>query len=291
MASFDFLSLPTELKRRTAYFLATGDVIHLAETCRLLRNSLVLRRLQPARSLSPPPPPNPQTDDTMTLRRVVSRIPVWNRRVHSVTLTVRYQQESSTHRAVCLFLSAYPASRTQTIPLISEDGNEGGLGRIVGSAQSPWGRGTPPEIWHVRWSAQEGEIYHLWYASSSVRVLRMELETRILDDSDSVVSRQYSKLSTLGVLCETATEVVDRPQPTLFYPNLLLHVAQSLRLQSNTFQSASSSSLVQFWQQQAGLSLNPRDLEALEEILQADLEERQWRMVEQAEAAFENETR
>uniref|UniRef100_A0A7S3L6F7 F-box domain-containing protein n=1 Tax=Amphora coffeiformis TaxID=265554 RepID=A0A7S3L6F7_9STRA len=290
MTSFDFLSLPTELKRRTAYFLATHDVIHLSQTCRLLQNSLVLRRLQPPRSLSIPPPPNPQmAHDTMALRRVVARIPVWNRRVHSLTLTVRYQQESSTHRTICLYVSAYPATRTQTIPLVSQGHDDGGLGRIVGSAQSPWGRGTPPEIWRVRWSAQEGEVYYLWYASSSVRVLQLELETRILDDPDTVVSRQYTKLAGLGVLCEPA-EPVARPQPTLFYPNLLLHVAQSLRLQSATLQSPSSS-LVQFWQQQAGLSLDTRDLAALEEILLADLEERQWRIVEQAEAEFADETR
>jgi hypothetical protein len=53
-------------------------------------------------------------------------------------------------------------------------------------------------------------------------------------------------------------------------------------------QQAPPPNLIQFWQQQ-GLQLHPRALAAVEEIMQADLEERQWRMVEHAEAAVVEE--
>ena len=118
---FDFLSLPTELKRRTAHFLATHDVIHLSQTCRLVQHSLVLRKLQPSRRLAIPPPPLPHQDDTLTLRRVVARIPVWNRRVHSLTLSISYQQENATQRATCLYVSAYPARTTVPLLLTGDD--------------------------------------------------------------------------------------------------------------------------------------------------------------------------
>lgn len=112
----------------------------------------------------------------------------------------------------------------------------------------------------------------------------MQLSTWILDDPDSLVSHQYNKLAALGVLVGAHSS--NTSEQTLFYPQLLSIVAQSLRVSDNPL---SLSPLIKFWQQQ-GLLLHPRALAAMEEILQADLEERQWRMVEHAEAAVVDES-
>ena len=365
---FDFLSLPIELKRRTAYFLATRDVLHLGQTCRLVHHALVLRRLIPSRTLTVPSTTNTlfrrhehnhnnnnnEQDEIqqlqqeqsqispLTLRRVVSRIPVWNRRVHSLTLTVQYQAINVTRRATCLYLSAYnnnssssatdgndngthhpnhpdnnDGRRRRRVPLVLSGEDDRGLGRIVGCQNYIglfWGGATmgPLETWSVNWSPQEeGEVYYLWYAASSIRILHLTLETRLLDDWDRIISRQYTQLARLGVLVVTAAAAAADgtdsgspmmmmstagattatpsssttldSSPTLFYPQLLLHVARTLRQCPAAM--GQQAPLVQFWQQQAGLSLHPRALAAIEEILQADLEERTWRMVEHAEAA------
>ena len=122
--------------------------------------------------------------------------------------------------------------------------------------------------------------------------LGKQLETRILDDADSVVSKQYTKLAHLGVLCGCCDNNHSArgqcPGGSNATDNLLCFIHNySCTWHSlyDFFQTTSAPSLVQFWQQQAGLGLQARDLAALEEILQADLEERTWRMVEQAEAA------
>ena len=162
---FDLLGLPTELKRRTAYFLATHDVVHLSQTSVALQQALALRPLQPRRSLMLPPPPRP-TDATLQLRRVVARVPVWNRRVHTLGLTVDFQQESNTQRATCLYVSAYPSHADTPPPLVLQgETDEEGLGRIVGST---WGRGTQPQTWFIRWCPREGEIYYVWCTLRSV---------------------------------------------------------------------------------------------------------------------------
>lgn len=339
LSCFDFLSLPTELKRRTAYFLATRDVIHLGQTCQSVQHALVLRQLQPSRQLINVPIIAPDNnlapDDEGTLRRVVPRIPIWNRRVHSVRLTMQYQSTARALQAAAgaagggqqldllpiynpscyVYVTAHAAAAADaaTVRLsCNETEHRSALGRVVASL--PAFRGTPGiTTWSTQWAPLEGEIYYIWYAPAIVRIVSMELQTRILDDFDSVVSRQYTKLARLGVLCHhtpdattngasnathtttlaTSSTTTDHRHnnntnnhhlasaPTLFfYPQLLLHVAQSLRTTATA-----GYALVQFWQQQAGLSLEPRDLAALEEILQADLEERQWRLLEQIAAA------
>ena len=329
---FDFLSLPTELKRRTAYFLATRDVIHLGQTCQLVQHALVLRQLQPSRQLNVPiAPDNLAPDEEATLQRVVPRIPIWNRRVHSVRLTIQYQSTARALQAAAgqqldllpiynpscyVYVTAHVAADNDdddaaTVRLTCDETEHPSAWRRV-VATLPAFRGTPGTTTRsTQWAPLEGEMYYIWYAPASVRIVSMELQTRILDDLDSVVSRQYTKLARLGVLCHHTPDTTNgansttnttlamsstttdhrhgnttnnhhhAPAPTLFfYPQLLLHVAQSLRTTTTA-----GYALVQFWQQQAGLSLEPRDLAALEEILQADLEERHWQLLEQIAAA------
>jgi hypothetical protein len=350
---FDLLALPTELKRRTATFLATVDVLRLGETCQNVRQALVLRKLSPVRRWRGNPPED-STRPPPLLQRCPHSLFVWNpSRAHSLELSVSYQRANCVFPYTCfLFVCAYP--RQQPLPPSVVDYGEGedlshpinrssraGVkirtpgGTIVAQLHSP--TAPPPDqvvLWRTTWTPlDEDFVYYLWCGGAHrMTIGSITLTTRLLDDPTGAVTEQYRQLARLGVLCTAAptttttttigsssSRAVDGGVTSAlatahtFYPNLLLHVARSLRrppevarrantssstddddndpdlasrtsrtLPTNTY--TNTNSLHTFWTHEAGLATDTTGLAALEEVLQADLDERVWRAHELAAA-------
>jgi hypothetical protein len=235
-----------------------------------------------------------------------------------LTLTVSYQRADNILPYACfLFLCAYP--RHELPPSVVDYGGEEGRGaaavrllggRLVAQLHSP--TAPPPDeviVWRTTWTptnADDDQVYYLWCGGRHrMQIHNIRLTTRLLDDPTGAVTEQYRHLARLGVLSHGTAADVSSSQPAAvaaptaahtFYPNLLLHVARSLRQPPRAARPADEleadiptaltrhpqNSLHTFWSNEAGLAMDATALAAMEEVLQADLDERQWRAQEAA---------
>jgi hypothetical protein len=135
----------------------------------------------------------------------------------------------------------------------------------------------------------EGQVYHLFYrvGGGGEHQLRIEngmLHTIIFDDEERHIARNYRLLRQVGVI---GPEMSDN-HASNFYPSMLVQVSKSIRRQLAAKEEPDHG-LVSFLE---GFSIpvNEDSLLAIEEIVQADVEERDLARREREDTAETNPT-
>lgn len=272
MSNLSVKTLPLELKRRIASFLSAGDAILLSQTCKALHSSLVLSSLSPPRLVLPllEEVGHWRTGDDI-LRSI--RIPVLQRRVHSLTLSFdwRGQRRGESKGKVWI------AGRSTSLPIDPEHPYQGGT--VV--CESPL---APHTLQHFKMTfvPTEGLVYHLFYriGGSGGHQLRIEngmLTTVIFDDEERNIASNYQRLTQVGVI---GPDVSDNHVGT-FYPGLLMRVSKALRQQLAAGQAPDPAIASYF--EDFDIPVNEDSLLAVQEIVQADIEERKLARLEEQE--------
>jgi hypothetical protein len=246
-------SLPLELKRRIASFLSSGDAISLSRTCRSLHSSLALSSLSPSRIVLPELVEygHWQTGDDV-IRSI--RLPVLQRRVHSLTLSFWWRDQGQGHRKGQVWIAGRPTSQ----PIQPDHSFQGG--KVV--CESPLAAHIL-EQHKMTFVPIEGQVYHFFYrvgggGGHQLRIENGMLHTIIFDDEERHIARN-------------------------FYPSMLMQVSKSIRRQLAAKEEPDHG-LVSFLE---GFSIlvNEDSLLAIEEIVQADVEERDLARREREHAA------
>jgi hypothetical protein len=263
MADLAIKSLPLELKRRIASHLSSGDAIALSQTCKSLHSSLALSSLSPPRTVLPilNALGHWRTGDDV-LRSI--RLPVLQRRVHSLTLSFFWRDQGHGNRKSQVWIAGRPTSD----PIDTEHPFQGG--QIV--CESPLAPHTL-EQYKMTFVPTEGFVYRLWYkiGSGGGHQLHIEngvLHTTIFDDEERYIARNYRILRQVGALGPDSSSNNNNH----FYPGLLMRVSKSLR-QQLALGAPPDSGLASYLEEFA-IPINEESLLAVEEILQADIEER-----------------
>ncbi|KAL7574906.1 hypothetical protein ACA910_010736 [Epithemia clementina (nom. ined.)] len=278
-SNFELLQLPLELKRRVASFLDSRDAISMARTCKTMNLALPLTRLEPVRPLFAT---YRRSGDVATGDNWFRafRLPVLNRRVHSMRIEFFWRDQGWGNRKTECRIVGYPLPVTDT-PSRYQNGSQFGGGRVV--AASPGFASHDEERLRLTFNPLENEYYHLWYkvggGGGHVMFLRQgSLQTVIFDDEFRNLARNYRVLFAEGVLCrEVEGEIRQRNSyASLFFPRMLISVSRALRrqLQGDTSQEANLRLELEAFLAEYSIPLNVGSLVALEEIIQADIEER-----------------
>jgi hypothetical protein len=277
MANLSITSLPLELKRRIASFLSSGDAISLSRTCRSLHSSLAISSLSPSRVVLPEliEYGHWQTGDDV-IRSI--RLPVLQRRVHSLTLSFWWRDQGQGNRKCQVWIAGRPTSQ----PIQPDHPFQGG--KVV--CESPLAAHIL-EQHKMTFVPIEGQVYHLFYrvGSGGGHQLRIEngmLHTIIFDDEERHIARNYRLLRQVGVI---GPEMSDN-HASNFYPSMLVQVSKSIRRQLAAKEEPDHG-LVSFLE---GFSIpvNEDSLLAIEEIVQADVEERDLARREREDTAENN---
>ena len=289
-----FLELPLELKRRVATFLETGDAVNVTKTCKNLHRNLSLTRLNPIRPVFSTVRKTGDSAGGNNWHRFF-RIPVLNKRVHSLRLECIWRDQGWGNRKGECRIVAYPVGtevpdEVQHTENLSE-GSEFSSGRVVcqsGIAQHD------EERLRFAFSPLDDEIYIFFYkvgggGGHALFMRDCHLHTILFDDESRNWTNNYRILFEEGVLCRQV--VMDQPHTPestgLFFPRMLIRVSRALRrqLQEDFEMVNAEASLVPDDELEAFLAeysipLNLGSLVALEEIVQADIEERLVRKAE-----------
>jgi len=297
------LELPLELKRRVAGFLAARDAVNMTKSCRALRRNLALTHLEPVRPVF------------STYRRYgderngdnwcrAFRIPVLNRRVHSMRMELLWRDQGFGNRKSRVRVVSYPIASSEIPDEVPPGDTASQGGHIV--CQSGIAEHEEERL-RLTFNPIEGDCYHLYYkvGGGGGHVLNMRdcvLHTVIFDDEHMNFSNNYRILFEEGVLCR---QVIGGNQSgnqetttSLFFPRMLINVSRVLRRQllqdeiemiADVPRSVPEDELEAFLTEYT-IPLNLGSLVALEEIVQADIEERLIQRTErQREEAQRNE--
>jgi hypothetical protein len=280
MSKLSVTSLPLELKRRIASFLSSGDAISLSQTCKSLHSSLALSSLSPSRLVLPELNEIGHWRTGNDVLRSI-RLPVLQRRVHSLTLSFWWRDQGQGHRKGQVWIAGRPTSQ----PIQPDQIFQGGQA----VCESPLATHTL-EQQKMTFVPIEGQVYHLFYrvGDGGGHQLRIEngiLHTIIFDDEERHIARNYRLLRQVGVI---GPEMAGNNHASNFYPAMLMQVGKSIRRQLAAKEQPDHG-LVSFLE---GFSIpvNEDSLLAMEEIVQADVEERNLarRERQDAEAAENN---
>lgn len=227
MDYFPIINLPAELKRRTACYLSPYDALRLSETCKNLHVSLSLRLLRDSRQLFIRQRfmPNATNGDGVF---PWIRIPCLSRRVHSITVTFRWRDQGWGNRKGQVFIVGSPRL-AQPDPSLPFHG-----GRVVcASPQAPHQEEECKLTFLT--SSMEGETYQMWYrvgggGGHQLQLMDGKLHTVIFDDEAGNFSRNYKILKDVGAIAVHPEAELPRTHSS-FYPQLLLRVSMSIRLE------------------------------------------------------------
>ena len=282
-ANFDLLQLPLELKRRVASFLESHDAVKMARSCRNLYLALSLARLEPVRPLFTSFRRSGDVGTGDNWFRAF-RLPVLNRRVHSMRIEFFWRDQGWGDRRTECRIVGYPSSLSVAeTPSQFAPGSEFRGGRVV--ASSPDFAQHNEERLTLTFSPIENELYHFWYrvggGGEHAMVLRDgTLQTVIFDDEFRNFTRNYRVLFEEGVLCrEVNADYEHRVADTsLFFPRMLISVSRALRrqLQGDAGREADrrQEDELEAFLAEYSIPLSLGSLVALEEIVLADIEER-----------------
>ena len=280
---FELLHLPLELKRRVASFLKASEAINMARSCRTLHTNLSLARLE-----RPLFTAFGRQGDVRTGEHWYRafRLPVLNRRVHSMDLRFFWRDQGWGNRKTKTCVVGYPASASSEIPNEFASFPFRG-GRVV--ASSPDCAEHHETRLKLSFNPVENEVYHLWYKVGGGGGHEMQLRegclrTVIFDDVFRNFTRNYRILCEEGVLCrEVERETRRAPlDNNLFFPRMLIRVSRALRRQLQQQREMGKEADQRILPEdelealfaEYSIPLNLGSLVAVEEIVQADIEER-----------------
>lgn len=272
--NFPILSLPNELKRRTASFLSPRDAMRLSETCRSLHSNLSLRLLRNSRVLFQRA--QHFTGDRVNgdQQRPFVRIPCISRRVHSMTITFRWRDQGWGNRKGQLWVVA----RDRSVPIDESKPFHGGK-VICESVLAP--HETEEYRMTFLTSSMDGEVYQLWYRAGSggghsLHLFDGRLNTVIFDDEQGNLSRNYTILRNVGAIGLHPENALPTAAGSTFYPELLLRVSRTLRselVNRRNYENGSREDELAAFFRMFHISVNEGSLLALEEIIQSDLDQ------------------
>jgi hypothetical protein len=197
------------------------------------------------------------------------------RRVHSLTLSFWWRDQGQGNRKGQVWIAGRPTSQ----PIQTDHPFQGG--KVV--CESPLAAHILEQL-KMTFVPIEGQVYHLFYrvGGGGGHQLRIEngiLHTIIFDDEERHIARNYRLLRQVGVI---GPEMSDN-HASNFYPSMLMQVSKSIRRQLAAKEEPDHG-LVSFLE---GFSIlvNEDSLLAIEEIVQADVEERDLARREREHAA------
>lgn len=275
-----FLDLPRDLHRRVASFLAMTDAVNMTKSCRRLHDNLAMTHLVPGRRLVSDYRREGDYYKGNNFFRGF-RIPIFNQRVHSVRLECMWKDQGWGNRKTECRVVGYPSG--STIP--SEVGPPRKLALKGGRTVCESGLAEHDETrLTLTFNPREGEDYVFYYkvgcgGGHQLFMRDLVLHTVIFDDDKrhSYFLNNYRNLFEKGLLCK---EVDDFQTKSVFSSNLLLCVARTLRKQlededgdQDIDAKSSTYELVSFLAEHS-IPTTRGSLMAMEEILQADMNER-----------------
>lgn len=266
-----FLNIPLELKRRVACFLSPRDAIQVSRTCTTLRNSLALSSMEPQVALFERVNRVGDYDDGDRPRHLF-RLPLFNRRAHSVAISFQWRDQGWGNQKGEVFITENGQDN-----VIQHDQFLGG-GTVIYRSPAP----APHQLEPVRieFSPSDGRWYHFWYKAGgggghSLFLQQGFLRTIIFDDIRHTMSRTYAILRNQRVLqrSETAYLLIAGPRNAhrihcSFYSRMLLGVCKSLKLAIENG-SPPDENLVEVFLSH-GLDVSLESLLAVEELIQTD---------------------
>lgn len=190
------------------------------------------------------------------------RLPILHRRIHSLTLCIRWRDQGFGNRKGQVWIVGRPTN----VPFDEDVSFHGGT--VV--CESPLAEHTM-QNYRMTFVPQQGHVYHLFYriGSGGGHALQMErgiLYTSIFDDPQHHTATNYRILRELGAIGPEATAACG------FYSQMLLSVAKSLRSQLATGNEPDCA-LVSMLRQNS-IPVNPESMLAIEGIVRIDTEER-----------------
>jgi hypothetical protein len=269
MMSFSITNFPPELMQRTASFLHPRGAIDFSQTCRAVHDSLALA------SLNPPLPLIVQTkildgayatgDKDVPFMRLP--IPL-HRRVHSVTLSLQWRDQGWGNRKGQIRI----VGRRTTQPVDLNHPFHGG--KIVSTSPIAEHDVTNCKLTFV---PKEGHVYHVFYRAGGGGGHQLHLESvtlfsMILDDPNRCVSRNYRLLRERGAIGPEMSGSRLRTFDGHFCQDALLGVSKSIRRQLAAGERPSPELVLLMTNY--SIDINEASLFSIEEIVQADIDER-----------------
>jgi hypothetical protein len=268
---YDLLTIPPEIKQKIATFLCPHDAVQVGLTCVALRQSLSLSSLDPPLLLFA------RMDRVGDFEHGdypvrAFRFPILNRRVHSLSLGLRWRDQGWGNRKGQVFVTAISASTVSQRRDAFEDG------RIVFESDI-----APHEqsALRINFVPIDSDIYYFWYKAGgggghSLHLSDGNLRTVIFDDEHQTIAHSYRNLTRIGVINPALLfENAPPAQTQTFFPCLLVRIFQLLRHQLEQKRTPDEE-LVTYLQEHE-IAVNQRSLSALEGLVQADIEEREIR--------------
>lgn len=283
----DLLHLPQDMKHRVATFLSPQDAVTLGRSCRTMYDALALARLDPERPLFATFVREGAVATGDTWYRAFS-LPVFSRRVHSMQLKFFWRDQDWGNRKTECRIVGYPVSLEGTttaaadeIPTQFAPGTAAfGGGRVVASSTDY--ASHHEERLTLSFNPLDNEKYHFWYKVGGGGGHEMflrdgRLHTVIFDDEFRNYTRNYRVLVEQGLLCSREVEGEARLQvahtTSLLIPRMLITVSRMLRRHLQEQQVGHVDELLALLAEYS-IPVNVGSLVALEEIVQADMEER-----------------
>mmetsp|Transcript_20691 Transcript_20691/g.26709 ORF Transcript_20691/g.26709 Transcript_20691/m.26709 type:complete len:353 (-) Transcript_20691:209-1267(-) len=276
---FQFLELPLELKRRVASFLATRDAVNMTRSCRTLHRNLALTHLEPVRPVFTTYRRSGQDNNWYR----ACRIPVLNKRVHSLRLEFFWRDQGWGNRKGECRVVGFPPGVDPPVEVVEGSEFEGGHIVCMSAIAA-----HDEERLRLTFSPMDDEVYIFYYkvgeGGGHELVMRDgALHTVIFDDEHRNFSNNYRILFEEGVLCRLV--VVDQPRApettSLFFPRMLISVSRALRRQlqddikmNEDLPRTVAEEELEAFLAEYSIPLNLGSLVALEEIVNADIEER-----------------
>jgi hypothetical protein len=276
--SFPITYLPPELMQRTASFLHPLNAIDFSRTCRAVHDSLALASLDPALPLIAGTKLLIGEYSTGDQEAPWIRLPVpLHRRVHSATLSLQWRDQGWGNRKGQVRI----VGRHTTQPADRNDPFHGG--KIVSESPIAEHQLTNCKLTFV---PKEDHVYYVFYRVGGGGGHQLHLESvtlfsMIFNDPNRYVSRYYRVLRELGAI---GPEMNDNRTQTInghFHHDVLMGVSKSFRRQLAAGERPDPG--MALIMTNYGIEVNEASLLSIEEIVQADIDERDLVRQERAE--------
>ena len=203
--TFDFRKLPDELQRRVAGFLLLRDAVNLSMSCKRVNQALSLKRLEPGRLLFDRfHATGPYHTGDNYIRAF--RLPImYQRRVHSVRMEFNWKDQGWGNRKTECRIIAYPISIScDDIPKEHESRPNGRVVAFSSTvAKHQWAR------LRFTFRVSANEQYYFWYKVGGggghvIHLQRATLHTVFFDDRSKIFSQMYRGLYKQGLVIQAA---------------------------------------------------------------------------------------
>jgi hypothetical protein len=266
---FPVTELPPELMQRTASFLHPLNAIDFSRTCKSVHDSVGLASLNPAISLIAGETVfnGDYSNGDQDVRWIRLPVPL-NRRVHSVTLSLQWHDQGWGNRKSQVKI----VSRPKTYPVDPNNPLRGG--KVV--TQSPIAEHHVTNC-KLTFIPIEGHVYHISYKAGgggghALHLLSATLFSVIFDDPGRNISKNYRLLRRLGAIGPEMNDGGMRTHEGHFYHDVLMGASKSIRRQLAAGERPDPA--LALVMKNYSILVNEVSLLALEEIVQADIDER-----------------